>query len=213
MGCDIHMYVERKVGDTWQQVSEEEGIRHPYWDGAMNEKSKEYFDKKCWDPGRNYALFGLLAGVRSTIFSPFVEPRGLPEDLSEGVKEVWEQWNGDGHTASFLTLPELLSFQDTIEDVPCFLDISQFKELKKTGKVPDSYHYATPPKIVPVSNEKMERIMNLAAFLDEKEYWTKIEHKEPVKEISKAFFVDIIEAMKKLSENPADIRCVFWFDN
>jgi hypothetical protein len=213
MGCDIHMYVERKVGGVWQQVSEEEGVRHPYWQESMNEESKKHFERKCWDPGRNYALFGLLAGIRSTIFSPFIMPRGIPEDLSEGVAAIWKEWDGDGHTPSFLTLPELLSFQDTIEDVPCFLDISQFKILKKTGKVPENYHYAPPPKIVPVSNEKMERIMNLAAFLDEREYWTKVEHKEPVKEISKAFFVDIIEAMKKLSENPEEVRCVFWFDN
>lgn len=207
------MYVERKVGKVWKRVSEEKGIRSPYWSESMNEEDKKYFEKRTWDPGRHYGLFGLLAGVRSTVFSPFISPRGLPDDLSAGVKAAWKKWALDGHTPSYLTLPELISFQDTIEDVPCFLNISQFKEYKKTGKIPDSYYYAPPPKVIPVSNEKMERIMNLMAFLDEKDYWTQVENKKSVKEICPSFWIDIVEAMKKLSKDPNKVRCVFWFDN
>lgn len=200
MGCDIHMYVERKVGNTWEQVYEEDG---------------KYPDRKSWDPDRNYDLFGLLAGIRSTIFSPLIPPRGIPEDLSKSVNVEWEKYEGYGHTPSFLTLAELLPFEDSAQDVPCYLDISGFKSFKKTGKVPNNYYYSYPLsyKSCVVSNEEMGKIINLVAFLDDKQYWTKIEHKEQFKEISKVFFVDIIGAMKKLSKNPEDIRCVFWFDS
>src|SRR5277367_298518 len=142
MICDIRMHVERKIGDVWERVSEEHGIRHPYWEEAMSEATKAFFNKKGWSPGRNYALFGLLAGVRSTIFSPFIEPRGLPEDLSASVQEIWK--DSDGHTPSYLTLPELLSFQNVVEDIPCFLDIPLFKQFKKSGKVPEGYFHAPP---------------------------------------------------------------------
>ena len=55
--------------------------------------------------------------------------------------------------------------------------------------------------------------MNLAAFLDEKQYWTQVPHTMSMKEISEEFWVNNLEAMKKLSDNTEDVRCVFWFDN
>jgi len=213
MGCDIHMYVERKVGQKWCRVSEKKGITHPYYEEALNDKAKNYFNRKTWTTGRNYKLFGLLAGVRSSVFLPFFSPRGLPSDLSAGCKREWKLGETDWHSASYLTLTELLSIQDKIEDVPCFLDVSSFREYKKTGKLPEFYHHYPPVGVIPVSNEKMERIMELASFLDESQYWTQVENKVPVKEISKTFFVDIIAAMQALSKNTDKVRCVFWFDN
>ena len=59
MGCDIHMYVEsRKRSDTnlWRSF----GSR--------------------FNPGRDYELFGYLAGVRGG--TALIEPRGLPDDLA-----------------------------------------------------------------------------------------------------------------------------------
>ena len=92
MGCDIHCYIEYKSPDTdgWSDF------------GRIN-------------PGRNYDLFGKLAGVRRIEVTPVVEPRGLPEDVayaassdawlfvtdtgsSEGCcsREQAEQWVGWG---------------------------------------------------------------------------------------------------------------------
>lgn len=57
MGCDIHCYIEyRQAGESrWQSFG-----------GRIN-------------PGRNYVLFGYLAGVRA-MGPPIVEPRGMPPD-------------------------------------------------------------------------------------------------------------------------------------
>lgn len=213
MGCDIHVFVERKVGNHWVRVSEAKGPRHPYYDEAQDEKTKAYFDKPTWSPGRNYWLFGVLAGVRANQFEPIIEPRGVPEDLSKSVAKEFKKWEGDAHTEHYYTLPELLAARDTVVDIPCYLNVSEFKLWKKTGKIPDFYHHAAPRGATLVTNEYMTRVMNMAAFLDENEYWTQMENKMSYKEISEAFFVHIIDAMQKLSKDPNKVRCVFWFDN
>lgn len=211
MGCDIHFYVEQKIDGVWQKVEPPDDNKECFESCEVDGHTKHPL--KNWYHNRNYALFGLLAGVRSTLFTPFVEPRGIPDDISSKLKVRFEDEGADAHSASYLTLSELLSFKDTVEDVPCFLDISGFKSFKKTGKVPDNYNYAPPHKIEAITNEKMERIMNLSAFLDEKQYWTKVPHAMSMEEISKEFWIGNLEAMKKLSENTDDVRCVFWFDN
>jgi hypothetical protein len=221
MGCDIHMYIERKTKKGWQRVSEAKGVQHPYYVEPTepqgpddNAKAKvDFFEKKTWWPGRNYALFGLLAGVRSKVFFPFIPPRDIPSDVSPGVKKIYERDGRSVHTPSYLTLSELISFQDTVEDVPCWLDVSQFKKYKKTGEVPEDFWDVLPKGPKSISNDEMTRIMNLSAFLDEREYFTCVVKKTPVKEISKTFWVDIVDAMKKLSKDPNNVRCVFWFDN
>ena len=57
MGCDIHVFVEYRRNGEWVQL------------GAFR-------------PGRDYHMFGLLAGVRDESVSPVVEPRGFPDDCS-----------------------------------------------------------------------------------------------------------------------------------
>ena len=78
MGVDIHVFCESYNKETgkWEEEA--------WWD-AITDKKQPVYD------GRNYGLFGILAGVCSTSGS-LVLPRGLPDDLSDGVKEEW----GDG---------------------------------------------------------------------------------------------------------------------
>lgn len=58
--------------------------------------------------GRNYELFGVLAGVRSKEFNPIDYPRGLPEDVTEEIKNEHQEWDVDAHSATYYTLDELL---------------------------------------------------------------------------------------------------------
>lgn len=87
MGCDIHCYIEykEKTSDSWQDFG-----------GRIN-------------PGRNYRMFGFMAGVRTDY--PHIEPKGWPEDcaseafrdntiyVSESQESCYEN-NGDGTTYS-----------------------------------------------------------------------------------------------------------------
>lgn len=87
MGCDIHMHVEHRIGDTWKYV---------------DPSSIEIWG---W---RNYELFSALAGVRNRFgVVPIFEPRGVPDDVSQEVAKESEEWGVDGHSHTHLSLTEL----------------------------------------------------------------------------------------------------------
>lgn len=119
MGCDIHLYVERKVDGVWQSADQwepneyadegEDGLEIPY--------------QKRFYSGRNYDLFGILADVRNGRgfagvdtgdgYVPMDDPRGLPEDVSPQVKADSDHWGSDGHSHSWFTVSELLAYDWT----------------------------------------------------------------------------------------------------
>lgn len=87
MGCDIHMFAEKKQDGLYQEVT-----AVPAYDD------------------RNYALFGWLAGVRNySAVTPLSEPRGLPENASLDVRESLNKWSCDAHSTSWFTVDELLA--------------------------------------------------------------------------------------------------------
>lgn len=96
MGCDIHMYIEKRLRpeDAW--VLDE---NHVY--------EREYPDDPGYllsatATGRNYYLFGLFAGIRGA--TKRYKARGLPDDACDTMKE---EANGpDWHSHSWLTLDE-----------------------------------------------------------------------------------------------------------
>lgn len=88
MGCDIHTHAERRVDGKWQAVPE-----------------VTPFD---W---RSYGMYGFLAGVRNYSAVPQIaQRRDVPADLSGPVREDYERWDCDAHSASWLSLDELLAF-------------------------------------------------------------------------------------------------------
>lgn len=98
MGCDIHCYLEVKPkgSSEWKEISLRtgDGKRVPVYNG------------------RNYFLFGKLAGVRSDCDNPLAVNRGLPEDISEKVRKESEYWVFDGHNFSWVDVKELDVFKE-----------------------------------------------------------------------------------------------------
>lgn len=92
MGCDIHAMIEKKTrycegGSDW-------------WVNAGNP-----------DIDRNYSIFSVLANVRNYNNMPFIsKPKGKPEDCCGEFSAWLEDWNGDAHSVSWLTLKELKEF-------------------------------------------------------------------------------------------------------
>ena len=82
MGCDIHMFLERKVNNKWVMVNE--------------------IDNSLTD--RDYSFFSDLAGVRGE--GP--KPKGLPDDISDSVKLNSEDYGSDGHSHSFYLIKEII---------------------------------------------------------------------------------------------------------
>lgn len=82
MGCDIHGWVEHKVGDRWIAVA------------------------KLKDRNRNYRRFALLAKVRDYHGEGKKDPLGIPSDVSETAGYDIEQWGADGHSHSYMPLKD-----------------------------------------------------------------------------------------------------------
>lgn len=98
MGCDIHAFRERRLADgTWHCL--EEGEFETYG-------GEEHYSLDSLNVGRDYTLFGLLAEVRREVPLAWAD-RGLPDDVSQPVKDDSDRWDCDGHTHSWLSLPEL----------------------------------------------------------------------------------------------------------
>lgn len=120
MGCDIHMYVEvyasktsndldnklnvlmgnmgydgYKKFETWSKVGD-------IFQGWQNELTDNPYN------GRNYTLFGILAGVRGT--EQYFGIRGLPDDVSNEVQDLSDRDGQDGHTHNYVYLAELEEF-------------------------------------------------------------------------------------------------------
>lgn len=96
MGADIHMFVEYKVGDgPWQADKNHKVIEE--------DEDYQYLEQFPFS-GRNYDLFGTLAGVRTE--GP--EPKGLPKDVSEIIKDNTddESQYGDDHSHSYCSFEE-----------------------------------------------------------------------------------------------------------
>jgi len=111
MGCDIHLFAEKKVNDKW--VSIDKYTKNPDFGEYDNREFVIERENQVYR-GRNYNLFCALAGVRSFHFSgtPSMvsEPKGLPEDCCEEIKKESALYGSDGHSHSWNTLAELEAF-------------------------------------------------------------------------------------------------------
>jgi hypothetical protein len=107
MGCDIHMYVEYRHDGRW--VCGDYFEVNPYYPKC----GPEYSLVELYGY-RDYALFGILAGVRKPEMPRIDDPRDLPEDCNDFIKKEYESWGIDAHSCSWLTLQELIDFQDKV---------------------------------------------------------------------------------------------------
>jgi hypothetical protein len=106
MGCDIHMHTEKRVNGQW--------VEAPRVIPKSNEGRND-------DPleNRSYSYFGWLADVRNySKIPPISQPRGVPDDMAPKTKAAFESWDSDAHSASWLTVDEILAvdFDQMIEN-------------------------------------------------------------------------------------------------
>ena len=156
----------------------------------------------------------MLAGVRNSYdMKPISEPRGIPEDASDGVKAAYEYWDADAHSASWLTLPELLSF-DWGQSVTKngWVTLKEFKTFLENGQ-PDAWCGGVGGgNVRHVSNEDMRRLaLEGQSPEDPASYYTNITWGDNYRD-SCGVLLEFIEKLKKLGD-PERIRVVFWFDN
>ena len=198
MGCDIHLYCEKYNEKDKKWISADRLKLNEYY--GKYEDENQYSIVHLYDD-RNYALFGVLAGVRNYYDNECIsEPKGLPDDICEFVKNEAEYWDGDGHSHSYFTAKELFDWQKEHSTTNYSGMISPENQLKldKEGITPTSwcqwtnqenwkYREWTEPNCV------LDHLIKKVKDRMEEEFW---------------IFKD--EDYEKYAEN---FRIVFWFDN
>lgn len=101
MGCDIRMRVELL---DWYTMPDGTESKEQAWRTVMTEAASY--------GARNYSVFAALADVRNyqSQIAPITQPRGIPEDASPDTKTEHARWTSDAHSASWLTLAEVLAY-------------------------------------------------------------------------------------------------------
>lgn len=139
MGCDIHMYLERYTsernlkGPMSKSTKRDEAIDEllgeakiePRWvtaDDWYQEDGSWYQSSSVYNR-RNYHLFSALGVTwRGNADPLWIAERGVPDDASEAFLYVAQQWEGDGHTFSWMTLEEMMSIENE-EIKSCLSDV------------------------------------------------------------------------------------------
>ena len=158
--------------------------------------------------GRNYELFGLLAGVRGSShfftggYGYIVEPRGLPDNLSSYVQFKWEEGKDeDGdvnwHTPTWYDFCELDTYTYLLNDFN--------NEMNRKNKY----------------IEELEKKISILEGEEEDDSWTDDlfnECKDDYNGINAlAGFVscikDVLDTYGIYNPKSGEIRIVMWFDN
>lgn len=204
MGCDIHCYIEYRKKDFRAE--------HPQWDdfgGRIN-------------PGRNYLLFGFMAGVRCE--APHIAPRGMAEHMGyRSRNDAWlfvvEEKDGDSDNCAAADAERWIkSGSSTLEDAEkpllhnrvshpdwhshSWLTADEF-ELAIAGYLKQSGFQINTPRLPAPSDVGATAIEKTGQPFDEakwalggiREYWA------------------ILAALRCFEAQGFDARLVFWFDN
>lgn len=217
-------------------------VDNPYYDGEsvfkFDKKKKVRDSPYQW---RNYALFGLLAGVRNyTEFQPFALPKGFPLDASLGIWKEVNRWGIDGHDHSWLTLKEIKSFNWDVEaEREGFVSLREYLRVLE-GK--DPVYWLTEDEVVYHAKVITEDEMRLKLMALSEAERGLLKNSVPYsalrphvsesdcnfychmrwrvtarEEIGKEFLTISVPKLEALSdgnpENDDNVRMVFWFDN
>jgi hypothetical protein len=242
MGCDIHIYVEKKIGDTWFPIAPPE--HNSYYEPGDEQEGGPYnrpllLNHDTYDVGRNYRVFAMLAGVRNGIgfasvktgepITPISKPRGLPQDVSVEVREISNDWGPDGHSHSWLTLAELdtVPWKSNKVHLSGFVDAREFRTFEEMGE-PDNWSYPLSRQgFTEVSADELRALAIEHGIEEPKNPWsparingvlylTEVHWTRTWAEIAS----ELLASMEKLRVagtaegfTPDQLRYVFWFDN
>jgi hypothetical protein len=207
MGCDIHLFVEKKTDAGWINIESPD--------------TEQY--KWGWAGWRNYNAFAILADVRNghgfagsdtgDALVPISMPRGLPRDMSEEASDDREMWGQDGHSGSWLYLQELREYDwEQSATLRGFVNAQEYKVLKDTGSPSSWFADVGGGRIKKVTNKEMEQstIEDDASGIS---LYTQVEWEWPYKVAARVLYDFIFSDEIRAVGDPKKVRFVFWFDN
>jgi hypothetical protein len=207
MGCDIHLYIEYKS-------------KKVEFDGY---KDRWHSFGKSIKPGRNYAMFALMANVRNYYsdgkLPVLVEPRGIPEDVGYIAKDDNRMYICEDEGENYTTMERAKKWVES--GISKFIDNQEGKPTWVTQ--PDWHSHSW------LTTSEFETVLN--KYLELEDGWHKRrvdEHNKMVEEhniqpSSWAYappamndepeYQVVLASMKRFEELGYDARIVFWFDN
>lgn len=222
MGCDIHLFVERREddqwvsADTWEPIPETE---QEYEDGRVRRRTKVFYGE------RRYDLFAILADVRNGRgfagrdfgyrLRPIAKPRGLPDDTSQEVRDEADRWGDDGHSHSWLTLAELLAFDwdQTVTQRGAASAVGLRNALTQDGTTIVTAvleEDALDPEYIDYIKRRKDIPEETKAELLGPQYY--VIWRRAYRILAGSFYTETIPALLQIGV-PEDVRIVFWFDN
>lgn len=252
MGCDIHVYVEKKnefgiweaidgvnplIADyrSYAATSRERGDferakkyeekANMIEDGSYAAQTEDKWDVAYYSPkvfknwifdGRNYNLFGILAGVRRYDLDPIAEPRDIPQDASPMVVADYEGWEENAHSATYLTLRDLKEYDwKQVIGNSGYVTMKVYEQFKETGNPYPCCAGVAGVNVEIISIEEMEQKIAGINFDPSKSYYTEIAWGDTAANLAGDFCTYSIPELEKLSEqvDGEDVRIVLWFDN
>lgn len=239
MGCDIHFYVEKRDTETGMWNLVDELVREGEGDDAY--VSTNYH--KAFYSGRSYNLFSILADVRNGRgfagvktgegFQPISDPRGVPEDASDGYKQLVESYGVDGHSHSFHTIRQLLDYDwAQTTGLQGWVNFSGWEDwsewAREGGNGPDSYcGGVSGPNVQHIDAAAMDALVAKYRALptkEEREAFAVQHHSTyalatwtvPYYRAAENFLSSTLPRLLALAGSTSrmdDVRCVFFFDN
>ena len=206
MGCDIHLYIEYKSKKT-----EFDGY-NPGWQsfgGSIN-------------PGRNYAMFALMADVRNygdDKLPVLVKRRGMPEDAGYTATDDIRIYISDVPSSRYVSTETAKSWVKSGSSK--FINDKEGNPMWVTD--PDAHSHSW------LTTSEFESILN--KYLELQSVWHKKrveEHNKMVKEENiqpdswayappssndEPEYQVVLTILKRFEELGYDARIVFWFDN
>lgn len=174
---------------------------------------------------RNYDLFAMLADVRNGRgfagietgegFLPICDPKGLPDDVSEPVREASDRWGVDGHSHSWHTLADLQAYFAVERKTRHYgmVSLDEYKVFKEKGQPESWCGDVSGGSIQKVTPTEMDRIITgTLAVPGGKTPFTRVTWEESYANSARGFIDTVMPGLAKLGA-PEDVRVVFWFDN
>lgn len=244
MGCDIHLTVEQRGDDgVWRRVLPSQGLGCKWCqetrlidkDGELGAYDKMR-ERECWECGRQYPAFAVLANVRNgygfggietgEAITPVAEPRGLPEDVSAEVRALYDDesyndadpkfWLGD-HSWSWVTLRELEDYNADAGQNRCGV-IAWEDWLEWDGGRPKEWSGAiVGPGIVTLSVSEAVAMLESGGPPEGIRPYVNVWWEEPVRESASLLFdpeKGLVARLQKAKLGTSDnVRLVFGFDS
>ena len=207
MGCDIHLYIEYKSKKTefdgydsgWQSFG-----------GRIN-------------PGRNYAMFGLMANVRNCYsdgkLPVLVEPRGMPEDAGYTATDDNRIYISETKSEDYVSMETAKRWVKSGSSK--FINDNDGNPTWVTNPDAHSHSWLTTSEFESVLNKYLE--LEAGWHKVRVEEHNKMVERENIQPDSWSYappsindepeYQVVLASLKRFEELGYDARVVFWFDN